>query len=210
MNNSACFRLFFATQLHRTKCAPSKEGGREGSGAGKERGRQVPLPSTGSTIHVGASVRAAIDPASALDSSPMSWSSGKLLLTASKISFSFALSVSVTLVFNVERHHTTSRRTVGRWTSQNKREHMMRSLALIRGEEVEEEKRKEEGTEQARREPNPQRRISAHSHWRLVDVRTAITYTLYHVTSGPNGLGLHGLLFTLTGRWPPCGQCPPS
>lgn len=64
---------------------------------GGEGVREVPSPSTGSTIQVGAFVRAAIDPASALDSSPISWSSGKLALTASNISFSFALSVSVTL-----------------------------------------------------------------------------------------------------------------
>lgn len=55
------------------------------------------VPSMGSTIQVGASVKDSMEPASALDSSPMSRSSGKRALTASKMSFSLALSVSVTL-----------------------------------------------------------------------------------------------------------------
>mmetsp|Transcript_435 Transcript_435/g.1523 ORF Transcript_435/g.1523 Transcript_435/m.1523 type:complete len:221 (-) Transcript_435:231-893(-) len=54
------------------------------------------VPSTGSTIHVGASVSSGVAPFSELSSSPMKQWSGKLSRSCSKMSFSQALSVSVT------------------------------------------------------------------------------------------------------------------
>jgi len=75
---------------------PPRQQRREGGRAGGREGQDTYVPSIGSIIQVGASVKSGITPFADASSSPINKWVGKLLVKNETIAFSFSLSVSVT------------------------------------------------------------------------------------------------------------------